>query len=65
MTPAAHEHFYAVVRYRDGVEHESRPFGTYDEAAMAAWREVEDNPRNISRPVESYWVIKRWDVSYA
>ena len=64
MVPTANEHYYAIVRYKDGVEHESRPFDTYDEAAMAAWQEVADNPRRISRAVESYWVIKRWDVAY-
>ena len=60
------EHYYAIVLYADVVEHESRPFDSYDEAARAAWDEVDGRVRGNSygARAESYRVEKRWDVVY-
>ena len=54
------EHFYAIIRYRDGIEHESRPFLDYDSARDAGIRELLHSPRRDSRP-ESLTIEHRWD----
>lgn len=58
--PRIVEHFYAIVRYQDGIEHESRPFMDYDSARDAGLHELEHSPRKGSQP-ESLTIVHRWD----
>ena len=58
--PGIVEHFYAVIRYRDGVEHELRPFADYDSARDAGLHELEHSPRTDCQP-EYLTVEHRWD----
>lgn len=60
--PRIVEHFYAVVRYQDGIEHESRPFVRYEDAVNAAVEEVQRNPRGIRHQTESFRIEHRWDT---
>lgn len=46
------ERFYAVVRFPNHIIHESRPFGSYDEAYQYGITEMQHNPRNLrERPL--------------
>ena len=54
------EHYYAVIRYQDGIVHESRPFRDYDTARDAGLEELRRSPRHDSKP-ESLTVEHRWD----
>ena len=60
--PRIVEHFYAVIRYRDGIEYESRAFLDYDSARNAAVEEVQRNPRGIRHQTESFRIEHRWDT---